>query len=167
MGDRATRAPQSGDLTRAKTLRRALKRGASPDFIPPAVPNPPARPSALSWYSGETHSGEATPGEKYPGETPRPETSAENSAQPQSTEEILDLRRQYLEQLFESSPDALVILDASFRAQCVNREFQRMFGYSASQAMGQPIDSLIVPPDHTAESASWLLLFGSMLATIQ
>jgi two-component system, cell cycle sensor histidine kinase and response regulator CckA len=147
MGDRAARAPQSGDLTRAKTLRRALKRGAPPDFIPPAVPNLPARPSALSWYSGE-----ATPGETYPGETTFPETSAENSSQPQSTEEILDLRRQYLEQLFESSPDALVVLDASFRAQCVNREFQRMFGYSPSQAMGQPIDSLIVPADRAAES---------------
>src|SRR5580700_5884015 len=80
MRDRAARAPQSGDLTRAKTLRRALKRGASPDFIPPAVPNPPARPSALSWYSGETHYGEATPGEKYPGETPRPETSGKQRA---------------------------------------------------------------------------------------
>ncbi len=45
-----------------------------------------------------------------------------------------------------------MVLDASFRTQCVNREFQRMFGYSASQAMGQPIDSLIVPPERAAES---------------
>ena len=143
MGDRATRAPQSGELVRAKTLRRALKRGAPPTFIPPAIPNPSAQPSSLSWFSGEESSAENVPVKM---------TSAGNGSQLKGTEEILDLRRQYLEQAFESSPDALVVLDASFRAQCVNREFQRMFGYSESQAMGQPIDSLIVPPDRAAES---------------
>jgi two-component system cell cycle sensor histidine kinase/response regulator CckA len=147
MGDRATRAPQSGDLVRAKTLRRALKRGAPPEFVPPASPNPTAQPSALSWFTAET-----TAGETHREATLPEKNSPEITSQPQSTEEILDLRRQYLEQLFESSPDALVVLDASFRAQCVNREFQRMFGYSASQAMGQPIDSLIVPDDRAAES---------------
>ena len=136
MGDRVTRAPQSGELVRAKGLRRALKRGAAPTFIPPTIPNPAAQPSSLPWCPAEN-------AEK---------NSAENGWPQEGTEEILDLRRQYLEQLFESSPDAVVILDASFRTQCVNREFQRMFGYSASQAMGQPIDSLIVPPDRAAES---------------
>ena len=133
MGDRVTRAP-SGELVRAKTLRRALKRGAPPTFIPPAVPNPLAQPSVLSWYTAKNEE----------------KTSAEKISQ--SPEEILDLRRQYLEQLFESSPDALLIVDADFRIQCVNREFQRMFGYSAAQAMGQPIDSLILPPERAAES---------------
>ena len=138
MGDRATRAPQSGELVRAKTLRRALKRGAPPAFVPPTVPNPAAQPSSLSWYSAE--------------KTLSEKNSAESGSQPTSTEEILDLRRQYLEQLFETSPDALLVVDASFRTQCVNREFQRMFGYSASQAMGQPIDALILPPERAAES---------------
>jgi len=139
MGDRATRAPQSGELVRAKNLRRALKRGTSPTFIPPAIPNPAAQPSSLSWYSAEESLSEKKSPEK-------------RSQQPISPEEILDHRRQYLEQLFESSPDALLVVDADFRTQCVNREFQRMFGYSASQAMGQPIDSLILPPDRAAES---------------
>ena len=117
-------------------MRRALKRGAPPTFIPPTTPNPPAQPSSLSWYSAEK-------AEK---------NSSEEDSQQKSVEEILDLRRQYLEQLFEASPDALLVVDAEFRTQCVNREFQRMFGYSASQAIGQPIDSLILPPDRTAES---------------
>jgi len=120
MGGRVTRTPQSGELARAKSLQRALKHGASPAFIPPDTPNPPAQPSALSWYSTEKH-------------------SAESGSPQKTTEEILDLHRQYLEQLFESSPDAIVVLDASFRTQCVSREFQSMFGYSASQAMGQRI----------------------------
>ena len=149
MGDRVTRAPQSGDLVRAKTLRRALKRGAPPAFVPPTVPNPAAQPSALSWYSGERHSEE-----KHSNQSPE-KTSAGKTSQRIAPEEILDLRRQYLEQLFESSPDALVVVDAGLYTQCVNREFQRMFGYSASQAMGQPIDSLILPPDRAAES-DWI-----------
>src|ERR1039458_4524458 len=103
MGDRATRAPQSGELVRAKTLRRALKRGAPPAFIPPALANPTALPSSLSWY--------------FPENAPVEKKSAEKSSQPKTSEEILDLRRQYLEQLFESSPDALVVLDASFRSE--------------------------------------------------
>jgi two-component system cell cycle sensor histidine kinase/response regulator CckA len=136
MGDRVTRAPQSGELVRAKTLRHALKRGAPPTFIPPAVPNAPAQPCVLSWYPGKNTETD----------------SAKKNPPPISPEEILDLRHQYLEQLFESSPDALVVVDAGFHTQCINREFQRMFGYSASQVMGQPIDALILPPDRAAES---------------
>ena len=151
MGDRVTRAPQSGDLVRAKSLRKALKRGAPPTFIPPAVPNPTAQPSALSWYSPEKSSPEKSSGK----ENLSQKGSAEKSSKQNTPEEILDLRRQYLEQLFESSPDALIVVNAGFSTQCVNREFQRMFGYSASQAMGQPIDALILPPDRAAES-EWI-----------
>ena len=156
MGDRVTRAPQSGDLVRARSLRKALKRGATPTFIPPAVPNPTAQPSALSWYFPEKSSPEKSSPEKSSGkENLSQKGSVEKSFKQNTPEEILDLRRQYLEQLFESSPDALIVVDASFRTQCVNREFQRMFGYSASQAMGQPIDALILPPDRAAES-EWI-----------
>ena len=143
MGDRVTREPQSGEIVRAKSLRRALKRGAAPSFVPPDLPNPAAEPSSLSWYSGEKHSGDTVSAEKHP---------AEKNSAPQTAEEVLNLRRRYLEQLFESAPNAAVVLDTRFRTQCVNREFQRMFGYSASQAMGQPIDSLIVPADRAPES---------------
>ncbi len=72
-----------------------------------------------------------------------------------SGEENLDIRRQYLEQLFQNSPDALAIVDIDYRVQCVNAEFERMFGYRASHATQQPIDSLILPPDRSAE-AQWI-----------
>ena len=142
MGDRVTRAPQSGELVRAKNLRRALKRGAPPAFIPPAIPNPAAQPSSLSWYPEATH----------------PETTKPVGKNPASTrpEETLAVRRQYLEQLFQSSPDPLIITDASFRTQCVNREFERMFGYSAAELLGRPIDELIFPPERAAE-AQWIV----------
>jgi PAS domain S-box-containing protein len=115
---------------RAKSLQQALECGASPSFIPAGSPTA-AEPSSLSWH----------PAESNPSVTTAPDP--------------LDLRRQYLEQLFQNSPDSLVVVDASFRAQCVNREFQRLFGYSEAQTLSQPIDSLILPPDRAAE-AQWI-----------
>jgi two-component system cell cycle sensor histidine kinase/response regulator CckA len=126
MGGRVTRSAQSKDLVRAKTLRRALECGAPPSFIPPTK-STAAQPSSLSW----------------------------NPATPTNQEDALDTRRQFLEQLFENSPDALLLVDTTFRAQCVNREFQRMFGYTAAQALSNPIDSLILPAERTAE-AHWI-----------
>jgi two-component system, cell cycle sensor histidine kinase and response regulator CckA len=130
MGGRVTRSAQSKDFLRAKTLRQALECGASPSFIPAGIPSA-AQPTSLSWTPAEPNSPVIAP-------------------------EALDGRRQFLEQLFENSPDALVIVDASFHAQCVNREFQRMFGYSAAQALSHNVDALILPPERTAE-AHWIL----------
>ncbi len=151
MGDRVTRVPQSKELVRAKRLRQALERGAPPSFVPPAIPNPVVQPSTLSWNSGEKNSGEKNSVEKNPRKT----NSAEKSSRKISSEETLNLRRQYLEQLFQNSPDPLIIVDPSFHAQCVNQEFQRMFGYSAAQILGKSIDQLIFPPDRAAE-AKWI-----------
>jgi two-component system cell cycle sensor histidine kinase/response regulator CckA len=130
MGGRVTRSAQSKDVLRAKTLRQALESGASPSFLAAGVPAA-TPPSSLSW----------NPAKSNPAVT-NPEDSS-------------DLRRQFLEQLFENSLDALLVVDASFRAQCVNREFQRIFGYSAAQILGHPIDALILPPERAAE-AHWI-----------
>jgi two-component system, cell cycle sensor histidine kinase and response regulator CckA len=141
MGDRVTRVSQSRDLARAKRLRQALERGAPPEFVPPATPTP-VKQSSLSWNPVETNpvedSGKTNSKQKNPRKT--------------TPEETLSIRRQYLEQLFQDSPDPLLIADASFRAQCVNQEFQRMFGYSAAQILGKPIGELIFPADRAAES---------------
>jgi two-component system cell cycle sensor histidine kinase/response regulator CckA len=136
MGDRVTRATQSRELVRAKRLRQALERGAPPTFIPPVTPNPVAQPSSLSWSHAE-------------------KSSAKKNSLQNSSEEVFDVRRQYLEQLFQNSPDPLIILDASLRAVCVNHEFQCLFGYSAAQILGQPVDELILPPDRVPE-AHWI-----------
>jgi PAS domain S-box-containing protein len=122
-------------LVRAKSLRQALEGGAAPAFIPVA-PNPVGQPSSLSWAPEQKH-------------------SAQKNSKKNSAHENLDVRRQYLEQLFHGSPDSLIVFDDSFRTLCVNREFQRMFGYTAAKIMEQPIDSLILPSDRDAESA-WI-----------
>ncbi len=147
MGDRVTRVPQSRELVRAKRLHQALERGAPPEFVPPATPNPAPQSSSLSWSPVEK-----SPVEKNPVGNSAKTISKQKKASP---EETLDTRRQYLEQLFQDSPDPLLIADSSFKAQCVNQEFQRMFGYSAAQILGKPIGELIFPADRAAES-KWI-----------
>jgi two-component system, cell cycle sensor histidine kinase and response regulator CckA len=136
MGGRVTRIPQSKDLARAKTLRQALERGARPTFIPPGAPNSIAQTTPLSWATEQ-------------------KTSLGKNSRKQTPEEILDIRRQCLEQLFQSSPDPLIVVDASFLTLCVNQEFERMFGYSVPEILGQSIDALILAPDRIAE-AQWI-----------
>ncbi len=85
----------------------------------------------------------------------RKANSAEKTAAKVSAEDTLSTRRQYLEQLFQTSPDPLIIVDASFHTQCVNQEFQRMFGYSAAEILGGSLNELIFPPDRSAE-AQWI-----------
>jgi two-component system cell cycle sensor histidine kinase/response regulator CckA len=154
MGDRVTRVPQSRELVRAKRLRQALERGAPPAFVPPAVPNPVAQPSSLSWSTPETSSVEKAPAQKNPAENSGKTISKGKNSKKTSSEET-NSRPQYLEQLFQNSPDPLVITDRSFRAQCVNQEFQRLFGYTPAQILGKSVNQLIFPPDRAAE-ADWI-----------
>src|SRR3954471_17629873 len=52
-----------------------------------------------------------------------------------------------LDELFESAPEAIVMLDLDQRVTRVNREFSRMFGYSGEQIRGQALNELIVPTE--------------------
>jgi PAS domain S-box-containing protein len=57
-----------------------------------------------------------------------------------------------LDELFESAPEAIVMLDLQERVTRVNREFTRMFGYAAAEAQGRPLGRLIVPDDLLQEA---------------
>ena len=69
--------------------------------------------------------------------------------------ESLETRAQYLEQLFQSLPDGLSIIGDGQCVQSVNDAFKRMFGYDDWELLGQPLDSLVVPPERLAE-AHWM-----------
>ena len=62
-------------------------------------------------------------------------------------EEQLRVQTALLDELFESAPEAIVMLDLEQRVTRVNREFTRMFGYMAEQVRGQALDTLIVPEE--------------------
>src|SRR5215469_2348290 len=131
MGERV--GPTSpADLARASRLQKALESGAPPAFIAPEV-----APSAVHHSRAETS-------------CPAPPAFVSfNSSRSAGT------RLQFLEQMFQAFPDALSIADNS---QCVlwaNETFARMFGYSAAEMLGEPLDQFVVPSDKLAES-QWI-----------
>jgi len=68
------------------------------------------------------------------------------------TEEQLRVQTAQLDELFDSAPEAIVMLDLDNRVTRVNREFTRLFGYAADEARGRALDDLIVPVDLRPES---------------
>jgi len=61
------------------------------------------------------------------------------------TEEELQAREAYLDQLFESAQEAIVMADNKGRALRINQEFTGLFGYTQEEAVGKVLDELIAP----------------------
>ncbi len=70
-------------------------------------------------------------------------------------ENELSLQKAYFQQLFENSPEAIVMLDNKDRAMDINREFEEIFQYSLDEIKGCYLNDIIVP-GHLAEEASVL-----------
>lgn len=75
--------------------------------------------------------------------------------------EALDTQHVYFQELFESAPVAVVILDENDKVLRINSEFTRIFGYGTDEVLGRRINDLIVPDelrqeglDMTAQVAS-------------
>ena len=67
-------------------------------------------------------------------------------------EESLRVQTALLDELFDSAPEAIVMLDPKQRVTRVNREFTALFGYGAEEASGRVLDSMIVPDNLRQES---------------
>jgi two-component system, cell cycle sensor histidine kinase and response regulator CckA len=65
------------------------------------------------------------------------------------------IQKAYLDQLVECAPEAITILDTCQQVTRINSEFTRMFGFTVEEALGKPLDALVVPSDRTAES-DWI-----------
>ena len=123
MGGRVTHTG-SGDLARAKRLKKALAGGA-----PPALEAPAEAPRAVPPTNGSTNAGLCW-----------------------KNEERDDARRRYLERVFQCLPDALSVVDSSGCVICVNDAFPRMFGFETREVLGHSLDGLMMPPGREAES---------------
>jgi two-component system sensor histidine kinase/response regulator len=62
-------------------------------------------------------------------------------------EKKLQIERAYLDQLFESAQEAIVLADKEGNVIRANSEFTRLFGYTKEEIMGQHIDRLVAPED--------------------
>src|SRR6266576_5040694 len=69
--------------------------------------------------------------------------------------EELRREKEQLDALFELSPDAVILTDDDFHVLRVNKEFTRMFGYTAEEVAGQWLPDLIVPEELRAEAFNY------------
>src|SRR3954471_21785457 len=76
---------------------------------------------------------------------------ADRTAKLTAANEDLHRRKEQLDGLFELSPDAVILTDNDFHVLRVNKEFTRIFGYSAEEVAGQWLPELIVPEELRAE----------------
>jgi len=61
------------------------------------------------------------------------------------TEDKLRNEQAYLDQLYQSSGEAIVMIDKTGLVQSVNHEFYLLFGYKPEEIIGKNIDEMIVP----------------------
>jgi PAS domain S-box-containing protein len=77
---------------------------------------------------------------------------ADRTASLTATNEELHREKERLDGLFELSPDAVILTDQDLHVLRVNKEFTRIFGYTAEEATGQWLPELIVPEELRAEA---------------
>ncbi len=69
-------------------------------------------------------------------------------------EEDLRVQKVFLEQLIETAPEAIAIVDPDYIVRKINLEFTRVFGFTSEEVCGCNLRALIVPPDKAEESRS-------------
>ena len=72
---------------------------------------------------------------------------ADRTAKLTAANEELHRRKEQLDALFELSPDAVILTDDDFHVLRVNKEFTRIFGYTAEEVVGQWLPVLIIPEE--------------------
>ncbi|HIJ57253.1 MAG TPA: PAS domain S-box protein [Deltaproteobacteria bacterium] len=69
-------------------------------------------------------------------------------------QEAMESEKSYIEQLYESAQEAIVLMDTRGKIIRVNSEFTHLFGYSIDESVGNAIDDLVVPEEHRDEGRS-------------
>jgi PAS domain S-box-containing protein len=67
-------------------------------------------------------------------------------------ERELGTEKAYLEELFESSPQATVLADNNSVVLRANSEFLKLFGYTQEEVVGRPLDELVAPQERLPEA---------------
>ncbi len=93
---------------------------------------------------------------------PRPRRARHETGFPEPSLDYI-----YFRQLFENSPQAIVLLDNHDRVIDANRAFEDTFQYRVGEARGRSINSLIVPQDlvTSADELSARVMSGRIIAT--
>ncbi len=82
-------------------------------------------------------------------ELERPDTDRERA------ERALRREKAFLDELFNSAPEAVVLVDNAGIVLRANEYFTTLFGYTREQVLGQPIDQLVAPGDMQLEAGGY------------
>lgn len=74
--------------------------------------------------------------------------------------EEMSMQAAYTRELFNNSPDPIVIVDNHGKVIDANRSFETVFGYARFESVGKNIDELVVPPEYREEAS---ILFNRVL----
>jgi PAS domain S-box-containing protein len=91
-------------------------------------------------------------GGRYAGKSLDQDSLAQNSPAKNSPVRGSFAQGSFAQDLIDESPDALVALSLDGRILAWNRGAETIFGYAAAEAVGKPIDELVVPDDRRAEA---------------
>ncbi|MBC7251987.1 MAG: GAF domain-containing protein, partial [Anaerolineae bacterium] len=75
-------------------------------------------------------------------------------AERERAERELEERREYLETVLASAPDAIITLDAKHHVVEWNSGAEKLFGYTRDEAVGKHLDHLVTNPDTFEEASS-------------
>lgn len=70
-------------------------------------------------------------------------------------EDEIRVRRAYLEELIEGAPEAIAIVDTEDRVLRINKEFERLFGFSSEEVKRKKND-FVVPLELREEAEEWV-----------
>jgi PAS domain S-box-containing protein len=73
----------------------------------------------------------------------------------------IKIEKAYFEQLFQNSPETIVLTDIEGNLLKVNSEFEKLFGYTEEEAIGKKIDDLIAPGGFYEEARTITQKVGS------
>ncbi|MDQ6717509.1 MAG: diguanylate cyclase [Gemmatimonadota bacterium] len=76
-------------------------------------------------------------------------------------DDALKTQNVYFQELFESAPVAIVVLDENDRVLRINSEFTRIFGYGPDEILGRRINDLIVPDELRQEGLDMTMSVAS------
>jgi PAS domain S-box-containing protein len=74
----------------------------------------------------------------------------------EKTEQKLYLQKTYFEKLFNSAPEAISLQDDREIVIDINEEFTKLFGYTREEAMGKPINDLVLPKKIEDDASNFL-----------
>jgi diguanylate cyclase (GGDEF)-like protein/PAS domain S-box-containing protein len=74
------------------------------------------------------------------------------AARHRQVEREFGVEKAYLTELFESSPEAIVMLDNDGKVLRINQPFTALFGFSDAEILGREIDELVSSPEYRAEA---------------